>query len=285
MVEPVSAAAAAAAVKKAVSKEGKSDGLIRRMFGPSADVVGEALSRVVEQRTHNLGRIVKNAEGKLTDKQLDNGSIPLRVVGALLQSGSFCEDTVSVEYLGGVLASAKSGMPRDDRGAKWIQTVTSCSAYDLRLHYLLYAGFHRFVQQWERPSPLPRWDDLNFMRRRLGSLLFNYEHVVKGMDFDEAESANHDSIIRESLYELHRARLIEYYEVSSRGELSGTTGRQIPFGINLEFTPGPSGIQLYMYALGMGHQPIGVFNEPHAQLDIGVLVPDCLRLNDIDMTQ
>jgi len=78
------------------------------------------------------------------------GVVHPRVLQRIVADGSFCEDQLSVEYLGGVLASSKCNESRDDRGTFLLDTVGSLSAYQLRTHYMLYAAMVRFGKPHEQ---------------------------------------------------------------------------------------------------------------------------------------
>lgn len=79
---------------------------LSRLVGPAADEVAEAFRRVTSYRLRNVGRIKDNAEAKL-GKDLDSpGSVPSRLGFQLLNEGSYSDDEIVVEYLGGVLASS-----------------------------------------------------------------------------------------------------------------------------------------------------------------------------------
>jgi hypothetical protein len=55
-----------------------------------------------------------------------------------LEEGSYCDDELMAEYLGGVLASSYTPDGRDDRGAMWASLVASMSSIEVRAHYLMY---------------------------------------------------------------------------------------------------------------------------------------------------
>ena len=72
-----------------------------------------------------------------------------RVSHVLLEEGSYCDNEVMVDYLGGVLAASRTPDGRDDRAVAWSNLVTSLSSLQVRAHYLLY-------REWAA-----RLDDLN----------------------------------------------------------------------------------------------------------------------------
>ena len=56
----------------------------------------------------------------------------------VLNEGPFCDDQVTAEYLGAVMASSRSTVERDDRGAAFLSLLTRLSSYQIRAHYVLY---------------------------------------------------------------------------------------------------------------------------------------------------
>ena len=112
--------------------------LIVRVLGPSADYLGRELQSWTEKRLANLKRIFESANRKLGEGVDPNGSVPPRVLKGVVLDGSFCDDEVAAEYFGGVLASSRSGVPRDDRGAYYVSLLGRLSTYQIRAHYVFY---------------------------------------------------------------------------------------------------------------------------------------------------
>jgi hypothetical protein len=114
-----------------------------RVLGPTADLLGEGLRGWTENGRSNIARVFKRADERLTDKQRSSGSVPPKVLKAVIDEGAFCDDELAASYFGGVLASSKSEVGRDDRGAALAALVGRLSTYELRTHYLLYAHAQR----------------------------------------------------------------------------------------------------------------------------------------------
>jgi hypothetical protein len=95
--------------------------LVNDLFGPSAKYLGNRLQQWLQDRTEarviNVNRILSAAERKVHKHQFLDGSIHPGVLKELLDDGAFLEDQLSTEYFGGVLASSRSTVSRDDRGA------------------------------------------------------------------------------------------------------------------------------------------------------------------------
>jgi hypothetical protein len=65
------------------------------------------------------------------------------VLKGVLDEGSYCDDFLAAEYFGRVLASSRSGILRDDKGAHFIALLGRLSAYQIRAHYCLYHIFKK----------------------------------------------------------------------------------------------------------------------------------------------
>lgn len=112
--------------------------LVEKVLGPTADYIGGGIKNWTEKRVNNVGRIFTKAARRLGPQLEENGAVPPKVLKGILDEGSFCDDELSAEYFGGVLASSRSGMPRDDRGATYIALLGRLSTYQIRSHYIFY---------------------------------------------------------------------------------------------------------------------------------------------------
>jgi hypothetical protein len=119
--------------------------LIQRVLGPTADYLGEGLRGFTEHRVENLRRIFAKADRKLGDAGREEGQVPPRVLGMVIEDGSYCDDEFAAEYIGGVLASSRSGVSRDDRGAAMVGLIGGLSSYLIRAHYVLYESARRLL--------------------------------------------------------------------------------------------------------------------------------------------
>ncbi len=241
------------------------DGIFARVLGPSADSVGNALQRWTDARIENATRVLENAAGKIADLD-DGGRIPSRVAYHVLDEGSFCDDDVMVEYLGGVLASGRTTVTRDDRGAKWVQVVTQLSAYDVRLHYLFYASARRALirsgrrYNWRVRPDVPE----------LAFIALPYSDVVEAMEFNESEMERGNDLVGESVWTLVRHDLIDHnFFLTSEADFQRQTTRFLnsPSGV-VRVTPSVNGIRLFLNALGRGALPIDAFDDPEADLNV-----------------
>src|SRR4051794_14534377 len=99
MPDPVTTAALIAAGAAVGSRT------VDKVLGPSAEHLGEILNeRLTEFRARNIGRVIEAADRKGGR----DGTVPPRVAHRLLEDGSYCDDELMAEYLGGVLAGSRT---------------------------------------------------------------------------------------------------------------------------------------------------------------------------------
>lgn len=117
--------------------------LVEKLLGPTAEYMGGGVKYLTEKGVNNIGRILGKAVNKLGHKINEPGSVPPKVLKGILTEGAFCEDELSAEYFGGILASSRTGVSRDDRGAAYIALLSRLSSYQIRAHYCFYHIFKR----------------------------------------------------------------------------------------------------------------------------------------------
>lgn len=61
--------------------------------------------------------------------------MPPNVLKTIINEGSYADDAVAVEYFGGVLASSRTEVSRDERGTPIAKMFDCKSAYQMRTHY------------------------------------------------------------------------------------------------------------------------------------------------------
>src|SRR4051812_5190490 len=114
---------------EAAARMGVQSYLVFQILGPPARAMGTSLESLVEFCAANVGRIFRNAGQKLGPSLDEPGSVPPRVLARIIDDGAFADDTLLVDYLGGVLASAKTPEGRDDRAVMWSSQVGRLSSY------------------------------------------------------------------------------------------------------------------------------------------------------------
>jgi hypothetical protein len=248
--------------------------LLYKLLGPTADYLGEGLKGWSAKALENLNNIFSNAAYKLGDNIEHEGRVPPRVLKGILFDASFCDDPLFQEYFGGVLASSRSNLPRDDRGAYFIELINRLSNYQLRSHYM----FYHIIKILFDGADI----DPSFSEGRAKMNVFIPNKVYTGaMGFDEKEKANF-SIYDHSLSGLGANDLIEsgFWGVGSKKEL-GPFIRDYPSLAEMSeeggiiFRPSLLGIELFHWAYGRpdltAHNYLKTSN--HFELLTGVNIP------------
>lgn len=258
MVEPVSATIAAAYVTKKVASG------LTRLLGPSADEMAEVLRRFTAKRFENVGRVVENANAKTADDE-NEGLIPDRVAFRVLEEGSYSDDQFVVEYLGGVLASSRTPLGRDDRGNTLTALVARLSTYHLRTHYILYAAMQRLLHGHDL-----NLQDANLVGQK-AKVWTPFEVYFPAMEFGDGEAWA--SILSNSLYALGREGLVQFLGSGDAANLQKIDAKIPAAGI--VFQPTVPGVELFMWASGhgQGHPPRAFLEAEPFEID-GVHVAD-----------
>lgn len=232
-----------------LSKDG-----VNKLIGPSLDYIGNELKTWVEYRHKNTEKILDNAEQKAANKLHQKGSIPLKVLKEVLDEGSLRDDGVSIEYLGGVLASSRTKVGRDDRGAKFAALINSCSSYELRAHCILYM----ILEKKQETTKLEMGTDNG---RRQAMTVISQADFIKAMKFSEDELSVLSGIFSSMFHGLYAAGLIGQW---GYGDKSGIEklGFKTEFDTTqILFTPTGLGIQLYLWAFGSGDASLEDFGD------------------------
>ena len=157
--------------------------ILKRLIEPLAEELGQDLLEYKRQRRENAGKIILNAGEKLGDKLNIPGRVPLKVFKTVLNEGSYAEDTVAVEYFGGVLASSRTEVGRDDRGARLAKMIDNMSAYQLRSHYLIYSTISELFSNSGNSFNLSE-------NRRKMRLFMPFQDYAEAMAFTQQEWNN-----------------------------------------------------------------------------------------------
>lgn len=220
--------------------------LVEKLLGPTADYVGTGLRGWAEKRVQNAGRIFAKAAEKLGNKIDEVGSVSPRVLKEVLDEGSYCDDELMAEYFGGVLASSRTGVSRDDRATSYLKLTSELSVYHVRLHYVMYTVWRRlFVGTSLRPTFS---DDLEKM------WLFSPKtFLMQAMDFSTEEPAG--DILMQCATTLQRLDLMKHAHwgtpehVNPLNKLS-QWGEVREWGMT--FAPTQFGIDYWLWAIGLG---------------------------------
>ena len=160
----------------------------------------------------------------------------------VLNEGSFCDDPLTAEYFGGVLASSRSDVSRDDRGASWSSLVARLSAYQVRSHFLVYrAIYDRFVGQDFQFN----MDDRNKL-----TVLLPFSSYFRAMEFSKSETSQIGPLLTHSFFGLNKEDLIETFVYGNGENLKKREGADFdpPEEGGIWVTPSALGVELFLWA-------------------------------------
>jgi hypothetical protein len=235
--------------------------LINDVCGPTAKYLGKEMESYTKVGIANLQRIFGNAAKRIELYHKGDGVVPPRVLKNVLQEGYFCDDQLQAEYLGGILASSKSSIARDDRGVTYSVLLSSLSSYQIRTHYLLYSCILVFKQ---RP-----WDEmLNWILNGLGiTVAIDNDAYMNAMEFAGQERSG--PILEHVFTGLQKHGLAEEGLSVIAPNKSVKTQPDINFRY---FYPTLAGIELFLWGLGVGDRGFEAYT------------PDLLNAGDLPKT-
>lgn len=214
--------------------------ILLKLLGPTADYVGGEIQGLVAKCNINLDNIFKKAFRKLGDRADQAGEVNPRVLKHVMDEGRFCEDELTAEYYGGILASAKSRNGRDDRGVTVLSAVKDLSVYQLRTHFIIYSVVHRLFKGKD-------WNLADNGECNTHRIWIPYDVYVPAMAFQEGEDAN--SIVSHALFGLARHDLIRDF-VFGPPEFLKAQNPHIP-AAGIIITPTLPGAEMFLWALGL----------------------------------
>jgi hypothetical protein len=275
MPDPVTGAVVGAvALAKAMDPGGPeaekvASNLLTRLFGPSVDVLGEALARSVEYRTRNFGRIVQKANAKSQGSR--DGIVNTRVALVMLEEGSLCDDELMAEYLGGMLAGARTFNGKDDRAVSWIKIIAGLSSFQVRAHYLLY-------REWA-----DRLNGRTDLKIGMGVAAFRATLDVEFNKFDQAlnvdDSVSSGEATAHAILGLQAINLLGHNSVCGpRAEVAPDS----PFEEVLQVEPSIRGCELYGWAQGLPGLNASEFTSKARVFDSEPAIP---RLEKVALTR
>ncbi|HEY9471094.1 MAG TPA: hypothetical protein VIQ76_15925 [Propionibacteriaceae bacterium] len=237
--------------------------VIEKILGPTAEYVGVGLKDWTERSVNNVGRVFEKAQEKLGSRIDQPGSVPPKVLKKVLEEASFSEDELSAEYYGGVLASSRSEVGRDDRGAALIALIGRLTSYQIRSHFFFYSLLRVVFEGLDANLG----DSVGRSQCRL-FIPFPSYHVA--LDFSEGE--NPVVILTHVMFGLSRENLIETdFRFGDVDSLRRVYEKADQAGII--FTPSVLGVELFLWAHGRGDLPINSVLDPSIHLSTGVQIP------------
>jgi hypothetical protein len=216
-----------------------------RVLGPTADYIGEGIRAWTEHRVENVRRIFSKARRKLGSRIDEDGTISPRTLGRVIEDGSYCDDEVMVEYLGGLLASSRTPEGGDDRGAYWASIVTGLSSYQIRVHYLVYEGLRQRLEHPESP--------LSVAEINQKQIYIPVSAFASALDVPQDDGLL--AVIAHCVEGLTREGLIAYRAYGTPDHLRGIIDDAEQWGAVV--SPSGPGLELFGWAHGVGSRPLG----------------------------
>ena len=242
-MDPISSALVSAATAAGSDGAKTANGLLTRALGPTADAIGQDLAaRYSEYRQRNTGRIIGRAEKKARESGR-SGSVHPRVAHRVIEEGSFCDDAVMADYLGGLLAGGRTPNGRDDRAVVWSNLVTALSAAQIRLHYLLY-------REWA--IRLHGRIDVNLgvaTGRKQALMYTDLTEVVMAFPVEDEDRGTLYDLFIHALIGLVRQGLLE--PIFSYGPRGPDNSPDAPYPNVLSVQPSVAAMELYGWAQGL----------------------------------
>lgn len=226
-----------AALVAYLSKDG-----VSKILGPTADYLGGQFKEFTQKRIENVGKIFSNAEKKLGNKIDRPGQVPPKVLKTIINDGSYSDDVITVEYFGGVLASSKTEVGRDDRGSRLAKMIDNLSAYQIRSHYLIYFTIAELFSSSVNSFHLPE-------NRRKMQLFMPLQNYSEAMEFTQQEW-NNGYILNHIFHGLNTDGLIDTWRWGSQEQLKKIVNN-VP-GDGVICTPTALGAELLLWAFGHG---------------------------------
>jgi hypothetical protein len=112
-----------------------------KLFGPTLDSIGQALSRFTDYRLKNAEKITEKAIRKAGRALDEEGSVHPRVAHRLIEEGSYIDDDVMQEYVAGLLVgNRRTKYQATDRAAYFVNLVASLTAAQVQIHHAVYSA-------------------------------------------------------------------------------------------------------------------------------------------------
>ena len=228
--------------------------LIVKILGPTADYIGDETKNLVVKSHENTRQIFINAEKFLGPKIDSPGKVSPRILKHIINDGAFCDDELTQEYFGGVLASSRNNNSRDDRGLSFISLTESMSSYQIRTHYI----FYTIIKELFEGENLKLGKSIE---RTKMQVFLPFDIYIKSMDIPEKYLL--EIILPHTLWGLSRLDLITNFASGSGDAVKKHYQEANVPGII--FMPTVFGIEFYMWAHGHSDTPRNKFLDKNTQ--------------------
>ena len=248
--------------------------ILTKLLGQTADYIGGEIKNLVEKCNVNIGDIFIKAYRKLGTRVEEPGTVNPRVLKSVFDEGRFCEDDLVKEYFAGVLASSRTSDGKDDRGVTNSKLISNLSSFQIRTHYIFYTMLRKAFMP-HRPVISPGTD------RRMMFIYIPTETYFSMMGIldDYPHHNERINILSHSMNGIRRNDLIEdnfTYGGKELFELDMIKYRFPEYPLHeailcdhgITFQPTPGGMELYLWANGLGRYTHFQFLDENIQVEV-----------------
>lgn len=238
---------------------------VSKIIGPTSELLGNAIKDFTLARVENVRKIANVAIKKAKNINDETLFVHPSIVKDIIDEGSLRDDEIIVEYLGGILAASRTGSSRDDRGLKYTAIIKSMSAYEIRLHFILYAAIRSIFE-----GRIPGHGDVSLEEKAnmgisygLRVVHFGQNELACALALDETERPHGYSIAVDALSGLSRLGLIADFTIESPESFKvkySKWGLEQPHA-TIRVVPSITGFALMMQAFGHSNMSVLDFFE------------------------
>jgi len=252
--------------KFADSAAAETGGLLRRILGPSADVIGQDWADRLRRK--NMERLLAKTE-KHAGSDSDPGWAQPRVAAAVFEAAQYADEEIVTDYLSGVLASARKPDGGNDDALPWSNLISRLSALQLRAHYLIYLNLRQVVKASNEKTRL-----YEFESREVAFPMEDFLEAL-GLDRDGSDFQR----LADALQGMKKEDLMADFSYGGRDFFSKHAGNldkkfkflprrrlNTPFDDQIHITFSPFGVQFFLWGLGLGMAHDTVYLDSHREL-------------------
>lgn len=221
-----------------------SEPLAEKLLGPTFEYLGTGGANLIQKSFENVSRVLQIAVKKSGDRLDHPGQVPSRVLKSIVDEAAYNEDRLAADYYGGVLASSRSGVNRDDRGVVFSKLISNLSTYQIRAHYIFYTLFFELANGTSKNIAIDT--ELNSF-----NITMSMQSFIMAMDITSDENVSnliphiYNGLISRNLlgpiFAFGDSNYINQRFPSIQTDIPGST-----------FQPSLLGVELYLWAQGRG---------------------------------
>jgi hypothetical protein len=188
----------------------------------------------------------------------EESQVPPKVLKHILDDGSYCEDELSAEYFGGVLASSRSEKDIDDRGSSLIKLVAGMSSFQIRTHYIFYYmlrkafyPFRHFVNPGTNRALMKIYIPTSIYFEIMGikEQSSQFDHRMNVLNYS-MNGLVREFLVKDFLFGV--PELFQHEKLKYRFPNHPVKEEDLD-SHGITFTPTPGGMELFLWAHGYGH--------------------------------